>query len=107
MVPQTPLLELMLAEKQALVWRSPQWFEKLKNAIAHLIAEDFNALIQILYRIDVDEEKLKKALSGLPAADTETIIAQMIVDRKLQSLSSKKQWQPKPTDINDADKWQT
>ena len=62
-------------------------FKELSNVIDYLIDRDLNSLLQILYRIDVDEEKLKQALQG--AGDEETsgpLIAQMIIERQLQKI---------------------
>lgn len=57
----------------------------LIKAIDTLIHQDFNKLLNILYRIDVDENKLKYALyeSVLPAAET---IADLIIERQQQKI---------------------
>lgn len=57
----------------------------LIKAIDILIHQDFNKLLNILYRIDVDENKLKYALyeSVLPAAET---IADLIIERQQQKI---------------------
>lgn len=57
----------------------------LIKAIDTLIHQDFNKLLNILYRIDVDEKKLKYALyeSVLPAAET---IADLIIERQQQKI---------------------
>lgn len=55
--------------------------EELEVIIKNLILNDFNKLIQILYRIDVDEEKLKQALKN-STQNSEVIIAQLILERQ-------------------------
>lgn len=57
----------------------------LIKAVDSLIHRDFNKLLNILYRIDVDENKLKHALfvSELPAAET---IADLIIERQQQKI---------------------
>lgn len=57
--------------------------EQLAEAIDYLIDKDFNKLLLILYRIDINEERLKQALASAnkPAAE---IIAQMILERQNQ-----------------------
>ncbi len=57
----------------------------LIKAVDTLIHHDFNKLLHILYRIDVDENKLKHALfeSVLPAAET---IADLIIERQQQKI---------------------
>lgn len=61
--------------------------EELEVIIKNLILNDFNKLIQILYRIDVDEEKLKQALKNC-TQNSEVIIAQMILERQQKKKSS-------------------
>jgi len=43
--------------------------EELSNEINQLIVHDFTALVQILYRLDVSEAKLKMVLSENPKED--------------------------------------
>ena len=53
----------------------------LEIAINELIKNDFSRLVQILYRIDVSEAKLKYILNSNPTEDAGKLIAQVIVDR--------------------------
>lgn len=53
----------------------------LANAINELIKKDFSRLVQILYRIDVSEAKLKNILQTHPNEDAGKLIAQVIIDR--------------------------
>ena len=57
-----------------------------------LIHRDFSKLLQILYRIDVDEQKLKTALfeSPLPVAET---ISDLIIERQLQKIKFRAQFE--------------
>lgn len=50
--------------------------------INELIEHDFNRLISILYRIDVDEDKLKKRLREFPQVNAGEIILDMMVERQ-------------------------
>ena len=45
------------------------------------IQHDFNKLVQLLYRIDVSEEKLKYILQLNPNEDAAKIIAAVIIER--------------------------
>jgi|SRR5690606_3285158 len=58
---------------------------QLIQIIAHLIDRDYHRLTHILYRIDVDENKLKQALmeSDRPIAE---LIAELIIERQRQKL---------------------
>lgn len=67
-------------------------FEEQFNALVHfiegLINTDFNKLISILYRVDVSEEKLKRALHQNPEIPASRIIATMLLERELE----KRKW---------------
>lgn len=58
--------------------------------INQLIVHDFNALVQLLYRIDVDERKLKKVLSNNIERDAASVIADLIIERQIQKTKSRK-----------------
>ena len=49
--------------------------------INECIKHDFNKLVQLLYRIDVSEEKLKYILQLNPNEDAAKLIAAVIVER--------------------------
>lgn len=66
--------------------------EKLINLINELINQDFNALIQLLYRIDVNEKKLKNLLNQNKNVDAASLITDLIIDRQLQKIAIKKQY---------------
>ena len=100
-------LDTMLAEKDELIWKSPEWFQQLKEAINHLIESDFPGLVQILYRIDVSETRVRQSLQQSPQEDAATLLAEIIVNRMLQTISTRKAWQQKNAadDIADEEKW--
>lgn len=76
---------------------------QLISFINDLINEDFNALVQLLYRVDVNEKKLKELLKQNENADAAVIIADLIISRQLQKIESKKQFsQRKKTDAEDS-----
>lgn len=54
----------------------------LQQHINNLIQHDFNKLLAILYRIDVDEDKLKCALRQQPGRDAAEIIAELMIERQ-------------------------
>ena len=53
----------------------------LEQAINELIKNDFSRLVQLLYRIDVSEAKLKNILSANPNENAGKLIAQVIIER--------------------------
>jgi len=72
----------------------------LENQLAiyinELIDKDFNKLVNLLYRIDISEQKLKIALQN----EDKTIssgktIAQLIIERQLQKLEFRKKFSKK------------
>src|SRR5690554_157267 len=81
-------------EQNLLLWNAlpdssaPDFTEnrnKLITAVNELLHRDFSKLLRILYRIDVEEHKLKAALfeNPLPAAET---IADLIIERQIQKI---------------------
>ena len=66
--------------------------QKLTAFINELIVNDFQRLITILYRIDVDEKKLKRILLENAGTDAGEIIATLIIEREIQKLETRKQF---------------
>lgn len=65
---------------------------KLSRVVLHLLNNDFKKLLQILYRIDVDENAVKEAMI---ADDTELIaerIAKLILKRELQKAELRQRY---------------
>ena len=54
--------------------------------VNELIMTNFERLVQLLYRIDVSEEKLKKLLRQNPESDAGLIIANLIIERQKQKI---------------------
>jgi hypothetical protein len=65
---------------------------QLRSLINDLINKDFNALIQLLYRIDVNEKKLKTILKQHQGEDASILITDLIIQRQLQKISTRKQF---------------
>jgi len=78
--------------------------EKIRELVNDLVETDFNQLIQLLYRVDVNENKLKKLLSDNPHTDAAVLITDLLIERQLEKMrlraSSKNQ-----DDIADEEKW--
>jgi len=64
--------------------------EKLVVFINDLIQNDFQKLVAILYKIDVDEGKLKRILTEEAGKDAADIIARLIIEREMQKIESRK-----------------
>lgn len=63
--------------------------EKLIEFINHLIQKDFEKLVSILYRVDVNENKLKTLLKASAGTDAAVLIADLILERELQKIKTR------------------
>jgi hypothetical protein len=78
--------------------------QKLALYINNLINRDFEKLIYILYRVDISEKKLKKALAS-SSADAGIFIAEMIIERQMQKVKMRSQYSGENKNISDEEKW--
>jgi hypothetical protein len=78
--------------------------EKLSHQVNHLILNDFQKLVSVLYRIDVSEAKLKYLLKENPGEDAGKIIADLIIERQLQKIKSRQDFR-RGSNIKDDDQW--
>ncbi len=92
-------LEIELPERKS--------YAELKNTLAEhinfLINTDFNKLLKILYRVDVHEKILKTNLQK-QETDAGIIIAEMIIERQLQKIKTRKKFKSND-DIPGDEKW--
>lgn len=73
--------------------------------INHLINTDFEKLVFYLYRIDVDESKMKQLLQQKQNENAGELIAQLIIDRQLQKIKSRREFKQRDDTIHEEDKW--
>lgn len=72
-----------------------QQFEEFAQFINHLISTDFSRLLNILYRVDVEEKKVKAALAdndndaGKSAGH---IIAALLVERQVEKIKVREEY---------------
>lgn len=64
--------------------------ESLATYINVLIKEDFSKLVHLLYRVDVNEEKLKRCLKENPDQDAGMIIAEMLINRQRVKMEGRR-----------------
>ena len=68
----------------------------LAEHLRYLIDRDVGQLMQVLYRIDVNENEVKNALATLPFDESIEHVAQLIIDRQLHKVITRQQYlQPK------------
>ncbi len=64
----------------------------LAERINAMINKDFNALVQLLYRIDVNEAKLRLVLRDNQASDSGQLIARLILERQWQKILTRREY---------------
>ena len=72
--------------------------------ISQLLKNDFSALVQLLYRMDIPEEKLRYYLQQNKEEMASGIIAELMIERQLQKAESRRLFSKKE-DIPDDEKW--
>ena len=77
----------------------------LADKMNKLIRDDFNHLVQVLYRIDVNETKLKQVLKDNPNEDAGKIIARLIIERQQQKMISRNSFKKADENIDEEEKW--
>jgi hypothetical protein len=78
---------------------------QLSVYLNNLIKNDFDKLIAYLYRIDVNEQKLKTLLMQKPDEDAGNIIATLIIERQEQKIKTRRQFTQNNEDFNEEEKW--
>lgn len=84
-------------------WENPS-AEELSAWVNEMIDRDFGGLLNLLYRLDINENKLRKLLEDIPNEDAGKIIAAMIIERQLQKKKSKEMFKQEG-EIPEEDKW--
>ena len=77
---------------QAEIQEVDEFHELLRKVISHLLDTDFERLMNGLYRIDVDEQKVKLALAS--DHDIASEIATLIIQRELQKIETRAKYKP-------------
>lgn len=78
--------------------------QQLAEQINWLIVHDFNQLVTILYRIDINEQKLKRLLQENAGTDAAGLIADLIIQRQLEKIKLRQVFKNKPP-VDDEEKW--
>ena len=66
-----------------------EFLKLLTRVIQHLLDKDFERLMNGLYRIDVDENKVKLAMTTDQVAEN---IARLIIERELQKVETRRKY---------------
>ncbi|MFL5809345.1 MAG: hypothetical protein ACJ749_07465 [Flavisolibacter sp.] len=78
--------------------------ERLAGYISFLLLNDFNKLVEILYRVDVNEEKLKQLLRDNPETDASILITDLLIQRHQQKIKTRETFK-KDENIDEEEKW--
>ena len=79
--------------------------ERLIDLLNELINKDFQSLIQLLYRVDVNEKKIREYLNERRDEDAAPVVADLIIERQLQKIESRKKYQTKKDDTSEEERW--
>lgn len=67
-----------------------EYIQYLAGKIAELIDHDFEKLLWILYRVDVNENKVRETLAENSLTGGPEILAELIVQRQLEKAATRK-----------------
>jgi hypothetical protein len=79
--------------------------EKLSAHIDHLIQSDIEKLVFLLYRVDVNEEKMRALLAQKEGENAAPLIADLVIERQLEKIRSRQQYRQRDNDIDEDEKW--
>ena len=68
----------------------------LSEYINHLIDQDFGKLLTILYRIDVNETKLRHVLEENAGEHASDLIAKLIMERQMEKIKTREKFKSNP-----------
>ena len=76
----------------------------MAGRIAELIDGDFEKLLWILYRVDINENKVRETLAQNSLTNGPEMLAEMIVKRQLEKAATRKAFSTQKPD-DDEDLW--
>lgn len=79
-----------------------QW---LTEKLEYLIANNFEGLLFILYRIDVSEARVREMISSTGGAHPARTIAELILERQKQKLYWRNKFKQSPVRTDDDERW--
>lgn len=78
-------------------------YEQLIRYLNELLLNDFSSLIQLLYRVDIDEQKLKVILANNISTDTAVLLADLLIKRQVEKIAIRKNQEKK--DVSGDEEW--
>lgn len=94
-----------MAEETNLINIESYSWDQLVTFVNELITQDFNQLVLLLYRLDINEKKLKQTLADHPDQNAGELIAKLIVDRQEEKKRSREAFKQKDWESSEEEKW--
>lgn len=98
-----PLQYLYIMSTELQPWESLS-AKELAAWVNDMILRDFTGLLNLLYRLDVSEEKIRNLLEEMQHEDAGKIIAAVMIERQLQKIKTKQQFK-QDENIPEEDRW--
>jgi hypothetical protein len=95
---------LLKINNQLSIFEKEELKSQLIFYINHLLLNDFNKLVWLLYKVDVNEEKLKMLIQESPQTDAAILISELLIQRQQEKIISKQNFKP-TNDIAEEEKW--
>jgi hypothetical protein len=102
---ENSMLEKVMNCSEIELLQSDMLLDELRNFLNELIQSDFTKLVQLLYRIDISEMKLKQILKDNPQSDAGLLIAQMIIERQIKKIRFRKEMESKKVEDGGEERW--
>lgn len=71
----------------------------LSKRIGEMIDHEFPNFVNALYRMDIDEAKVKQALAKQPFSEALDEVAEMIIQRQIKKIITRKQYSSSSHDL--------
>ncbi len=85
--------------------KEDDFMKLLEEKINYLIINNFNKLIYLLYRADINETKLNKLLADNKKENAGKIIAALFVERQMQKIKSREENKMTDSDFEEEERW--
>lgn len=94
-----------MAEENKLMGIESYSWDQLVAFVNELITQDFNQLLTLLYRLDINEKKLKQTLADHPDQNAGELIAKLIIDRQEEKKKSREAFKQKDWEGSEEERW--
>ena len=103
--PDHEIIKIISSASEELLVKDNKLFENLSACINDLIINDFERLVSLLYRMDINEKKLEYLLAQQPGTDAADNIAALVIERQVQKIKSRQENRRDINDVTDEEKW--